>query len=355
MSSWTWPGFDVRRELSPEEAAELSARVAELTRAGLPLGSGLRALADELASRRLTPVLRGLADRLEAGDDLAAALHARGQNLPAHLRGLMLAGVRSGRLTEVLEEFVDIQQRQGELRRRVWLSLAYPCILSFFLVVLLVLAKLSVINGFASIFRDFGTELPDLTLFVLQAWGPLTWLAAGLLAAAIGIPLLLWAFPGAGWIWRVAYWVPMLGPLLRWSHLAEFARLLGMLLEQQVALPDALRLCGAGLYNADLARGCRQAADDVAGGRPLDESLAARRQFPPSLVAVVRWGQQAPAVADAFRAGAEMLEGRARSQGALLEAVLLPIMFLVIVTAVGVVVTALLLPFIRLLQPFHLT
>ena len=31
----------------------------------------------------------------------------------------MLAGVRSGRLAEVLEEYVDLQHSQSELRRRV--------------------------------------------------------------------------------------------------------------------------------------------------------------------------------------------------------------------------------------------
>ena len=44
----------------------------------------------------------------------------------------MLAGVRSGRLAEVLEEYVDLQHSQSELRRRVWMALAYPFILLLF-------------------------------------------------------------------------------------------------------------------------------------------------------------------------------------------------------------------------------
>ena len=60
-----WPSLDATRKLSTEEAAELAARVADLTKAGLPLGEGLRALAQELSSRRLNGVLRALADRLD--------------------------------------------------------------------------------------------------------------------------------------------------------------------------------------------------------------------------------------------------------------------------------------------------
>ena len=86
MTPLRWPGFHSLRKLSPDEAAEFAARVAELTKAGLPLGAGLRALADELPGRRLPRVLRRVADRLDAGDDLLGALESQGAHLPAHLR-----------------------------------------------------------------------------------------------------------------------------------------------------------------------------------------------------------------------------------------------------------------------------
>jgi type II secretory pathway component PulF len=64
---------------------------------------------------------------------------------------------------------------------------------------------------------------------------------------------------------------------------------------------------------------------------------------------MIRWGQKAPALPDAFRAAAEMFEGRVRSHGTLLESMLLPIMFLVTIVFVGFVVTALFLPLISLI------
>ena len=141
----------------------------------------------------------------------------------------------------------------------------------------------------------------------------------------------------------------MIGPLLRWSHLAQFSRLMGLLLEQRVPLPDALRLTADGLRDPDLAYGCRRVADEVDGGRVLYESMAGRPQFPASLIPMVEWGQRAPALADAFCAAAEMFEGRVRSQGSFLEALLLPIMFLLIVCFVGAFVVAMLLPLIPLI------
>jgi type II secretory pathway component PulF len=349
MMPLSWPGFDSLRKLSPEEATELASRVAELTKAGLPLGAGLRALAGEISGRRLPRVLRSLADRLDVGDDLVSALESQGRYLPSHLRGLMLAGVRSGRLSEVLEEFVELERSQSELRRRVWLSLTYPFILLLFMAALAVVGKVLIVDGFERIFRDFNTTLPLLTVAAIEMSSPIMWFSIGLVGLVMAIPLLLWIAPGASWIWPVLHRVPILGPLLRWSYVARFARLMGLLLDQQVPLPDALRLTAAGLRDANLARGCRGLADDVAKGRVLYESMAAHRQFPASLTPIIEWGQRAPALADAFRAAAEMFEGRLRVQGNLLDAMLAPIMFLAIITFVGAFVVAMFLPLLSLI------
>jgi type II secretory pathway component PulF len=323
--------------------------VAELTKAGLPLGPGLRALAEELPGQRLPHVLRGLADRFDAGDDLVAALESQGRMLPTHLRGLMLAGMRSGRLAEVLEEYVELSRGQLELRRRIWLTLAYPFVLLLFVTAFVAFANLYIVRAFEKIFMDFGTCLPGMTILVLKGSGPMMWFFVGLLGLSVLGPLVLWIAPGVGWVWPMLYRVPMIGPLLRWSHLTQFSRLMGMLLEQQVALPDALRLTAAGSRDVNLARGCRQVADDVERGQVLYEGMAARRQFPASLIPVIRWGQQAPALPDAFRAAAEMFEGRVRSQGTLLETMMLPIMFLGILIFVGFLVIALFMPLIALI------
>ena len=350
MMQIRWPGFDSLRKLSPEEATEFAARVAELTKAGLPLGAGLRALADELSGWRLPRVLRKVADRLDAGDDLLAALESLGGRLPAHLRGLILAGVRSGHLAEVLEEYVDLQQSQSELRRRVAMALAYPFFLLLAMTALATFASVFIVDEFIKVFRDFGTELPAMTVLVIKGSRPIMWCFVGLVGLSVAVPLLLRLAPAAAWIWPVLYRLPMLGPLLRWSHLAQFARLMGLLLEQQVALPDALRVTAAGLRDANLARGCRRAADDTEQGLPLDECLAARRQFPASLIPMIQWGQQTPALSDAFRGAAEMFEGRVRSQSTLLQTMLLPIMFLAVLIFVGFFVAALFMPLISMLR-----
>jgi len=360
--------------LSTEETVELARGLAELTKAGLPLAGGLRALADELpggrrpyvlwylarlvglADRRtrqearLPGVLRTMASQLEAGATLDAVIKAQGPRFPAHLRGLVLAGLRSGRLAEVLEEFVDLQRAQLELRRRLWLSLAYPIVLLSMLTLLLAFLQFVLTPTFVRVFYDFQTQLPALTKFFLRTAGPATWfLSGGLLLLAV-VVLLLAAMPKAAWVSPLLYGIPLVGPLWRFGRLVQFSRLMAVLLEQEVPLPEALRLSAEGVRDAYLAEGCRRAADGVEAGYPLAECLTSQRRFPPSMIPLVDWGQRASAMGDAFRASAEVFAGRIQTQGIFLETILLPLTFLVIALFIGFFIVAMFLPLISLIQ-----
>ena len=353
-----WPKFGFWQTLSADEVAELAARIAALTKAGMPLGEGLRAAAEEMPARRLSRAVRRLADRFDAGDDLAAALQgtvpifghgreasARKWDRPLWLTlvGLMLAGARTGRLAKVLEEFVALEQGRAEIRRRIRRELAYPLVLLVMLAGVTVMARLFIVDDIANIVATLGMRTPAITQLFLVLVGPAAWIMSAL--AVVGVAMFVaggWT-AGPAWLARLVEEVPLLGPLLRFGRLSGWSRLLGVLLEHQVPLPDALRLA-AGACDASLAQGCREAAGDVEAGRPLAESLAARPQFPANLIPLVQgasrrrpWPTPSCAAADVF--------GRlAAFQGAMVETLLQPILLLVIAAFVSIFAAVLLCP-----------
>jgi type II secretory pathway component PulF len=335
--------------LSTSEATELATGLAELVRSGLPLPEGLRALAEEWPTRKLGPVLRELAYKVEQGMSLDAAINLIGDRLPAYLRGLLAAGVRTGCLPEALEEFEDLERTQYELRRQVWLNLAYPTLLMILVSVLAILADLYITHQMAHIFKDFKTDLPLITVWVLKGAGPVSGILIFATALMLAIPLILGTWTISSWVSPVFYFLPFIGPPLKWSQMARFSRLMAMFLGQQVPLPECLRLTAKGVRDIYLARACRKAAAEVDQGRPLSESLAARPRFSSDLIPLVELGQRASNLGEAFQAAADMFEGRANTQGKNLEAFLLPATFFVIIFLCGVFVVALFMPLIALI------
>ena len=186
----THPEEDRRRggTLSGEEASAFAGQLAGLVGAGLPLPSGLKALGEELPSGRLRRAFDDVSGRLEAGETLEEAVAAQGRRLPAHLRGLVVAGARTGRLGEMIARFVDSAHAGAEIRRRVSVGLAYPALLLGSALALFVFACFTIIDSFRSIFADFGLAIPTITRMVLGAAAAVTALNWRALPGARGRP-----------------------------------------------------------------------------------------------------------------------------------------------------------------------
>ena len=125
---------------------------------------------------------------------------------------------------------------------------------------------------------------------------------------------------------------------------------MGLLLEQEVPLPDAFRVTAAGLGSISLARGCCRVADDVEKGQPVGDSLAARRSVSRQPGAHDSVGPADCRLARRLSGGCRNVRGAGRGQNTLLETMILPIMLSVTLVFVGVFVTAMFLPLIALIQ-----
>ena len=192
--------------------------------------------------------------------------------------------------------------------------------------------------------------LPEATLWLL--WGfqyGLWWFLGFVALVAIGLYLTC-TLPAPHWLRRIAYGIPLIGPAIRANGLVAFSRLMKLLIDQSVPVPEALRLTADGVRDPALAAACRRAAEEVGAGQLLSESLAGYWQFPPTLLPFVRWGQEKPNLTEAFQAAAEMYEGRVRLRETFLASIIPPLALAVIGTVVGFIVVALFLPLISLIQ-----
>jgi type II secretory pathway component PulF len=339
---------DLPANLSTAESAELAARLRTLAESGLALPGGLRAVAGEVGSSRLAEVLRQLAARLERGESLEHAIGSPGCRLPVLLRGLILAGVQSGRLPEVLDQFTALNRRRQELRQRLSLTLGYPALLVGLIAVLLIFLRIFVTDEYTPIFRGFGIRLPVFTDFYLHWSGVIGWTILALAVAAFVIPLAATLLQIRNWPGVFLSRIPVLGPVVRNEHYVQFTRLMATLLDAQVTLPDALQLSTFAMKGTTLEGRCRAAYRAIESGVPLDEAIS-QAGFLDSLTCFVYWGQTKNALKEAFTAAAEVFESRTKSQAAQLNMIVLPLAYLFIITFIGYSLAALLLPFMSLL------
>ncbi len=340
------------RELSPDEAEQVAARLSEVAAAGASLAKGLRAAAQESASARVAAVLRHIADSVEQGQSLEETLAAPQSRLPRYVAGVIAAALKSGRLGIVLSQLVEHQRTRRERWRSVVSAMAYPLLLIAVALVVFILVELFVVREVVDALQEFQFVLPAVT----QA---MSWFSeAGVWVVPIGLLVLVVLAAMTRRIAGPARWrrilttVPLFGPLIHWSGAADFAHSLACLIQQQMPLPEALRLTADGLPDANIAEASRRCAERVEQGRPLSEAMAETQRLPETLVPLVRWGERHGALGEALETAREMCERRVEMRAAMLRSMLPPLVFVLVGSVAWFMITGLLMPIFQFMVYF---
>jgi type II secretory pathway component PulF len=342
--------------MKPDDLIALNEEIAGMARAGLPLDQGLAALAREMGKGRLQRITALLARDLESGHTLPQALARQQGHIPGYYAGLVAAGVRTGRIGEVLATLTIYARSMVNLRTVIVDALFYPAVVLIFAVGLFGFLSAFVLPQFDKIFQDFEMKLPDLTELVLTvSRQPFEYFVFPILLVVTGlflVRLLMRATEAGRCQWaQIVYSLPLLGTLLRSARLAAFTELLAILVDHETPLPEAFRLAGEASSDPIMAVTARDVCEDLAQGQSLGSVLRGRGLVPEWVSWMAGLGEQRGTLGKTLHLIAEMYRRQVELRASLLRSVLPP--FLIIATAgvfTFVFVFAMMLPMIKLIE-----
>jgi len=342
--------------LRDDELIAVADGMTEIVRGGLPLASGLRALATELPSRRVRRALETISDRLEQGVAVDEAVGGQIGNVPNHLRVLLQASLQTGRATELLEHYLRFARSSLDVRRRSLLAMTYP--------LLLLLLTTTVISGMLSFvvpkFKglldgyvdSFGVEMSSLTLLAFD-------LADAMAGWRILIPVLVMALFITTWIafgWLAGatqrkwlYHVPAIGRMIRLAAASRFCHLLAIGIAHGVPFPEALRSAGTGASDAYIRRATHGMATDIEKGMPPGQAATDHRMVP-EVAHVFEWDGHEQEFSDVLWATGDICAIQSHGQSRLIGVLVQPLCIFGIAVAVSLIVFALMLPMINLMN-----
>ena len=335
--------------VSAKTLENFSRQLASLLAAGVPLSQALHLLAHEADDLDGRDHWQGVYREVIDGCSLAQAMEHHPTVFPAVYVAMVKAGETGGFLDLVLRQIADFQNRDRDLRSKVYGALIYPAVLATLAVAVLIFLMVFFIPRFQGIFADFGAALPPLTRFIVNT--SVTMKRYGLFAAmgvAVGFVLLrryLATDRGRLQIEGLILRLPVIGLVAARFAMTRFCRMLGTLTKSGVPLINALRVARESLGNRILADAVDVAISRVQHGDRLGASLAAcPRLFPRTVVAMVTVGEQSGRLAEELIRLADdaeqELDRRLRAAVALAE----PALLFVMAGFVGTIVIGMVLP-----------
>lgn len=301
------------------EIMHFSRQMGTFMRAGVPLPESLENLRQDTTNKRFVAVLSDILERVSAGRSVADAIAVHDDVFPAYFIAMLGSAEYTGRLDEAFDQLHTYLKRDLELSRQVRKALVYPAILMVVAVAVSVLIVVFVIPKFADFYQDFTTKdgspailpLPTRMLiavsdFVQSTWGLLA--ISAVIAGVIG--LFLWTRQNKGRrvLDGLLLRLPLIGKVTTYSATERFTRVLSVLLDAGVTLPQALPTAIDCSNNMVFRERLTAATDDVLAGGGFAEPMRATKLFPNAVVQMVRVGERTGELADQLQNAASFYE-----------------------------------------------
>ncbi len=347
------PGAFTRRakKLNVEKFLIFNQQFVTLIRAGLPILKSLDLLAERLTDPKLSRYIKAVREEVRSGALLSDAFARQGVFPPIYVTSV-LAGERSGSLSEVLERFIAYQKLALSVRKKLLVSLLYPAVLISLAAGLIVFLVTYVVPNFAQLYSSMQAQLPAPTQFLIALGTTArTYVIAGFAGLALAaVAFRYWARTPAGKeaVDRAILQMPVAGEVWLKYQVAQFSRILGTLLVGGIPLMTALDTAADSLGTQVLKKVLQQATKLVREGQALSQALRATKVFPGLSIDMIEVGESTGALPSMLSSVAEFYEEDVSTRVTAALSLIEPAILICMGIFVGFVLVSLYLPIFSL-------
>ncbi len=287
------PGFEPK--IQKKSLIIFTRQFATMIDAGLPLVQGLEILAAQNDDAVMQKVLFDVKNDVESGSTFAAALEKHKSVFDDLYIALISAGELGGILDTILERLAQYIEKADQLKQKVKSAMTYPAIVAVVSICVVIGLMVYVIPTFASIFRDLGSDLPPITLFVMDTSDFfvdnifLILLVIGafyvVLKTVFKVQATRW------WIDVLGLKLPVIGDTIRKIAVARFCRTMGTMISSGIPILQAMETVEKAAGNMVIEKAIQNVRDRVMEGKNMAEPLMATGIFPPMVVQMIAVGE----------------------------------------------------------------
>jgi type IV pilus assembly protein PilC len=340
-----------RKKLDLEKFLIFNQQFVTLVRAGLPILKSLDLLAERLTDPRLGPYIRAVRDEVRSGTLLSEAFRQQ-RIFPKIYVSSVMAGEKSGSLTEVLDRYITYQKLSLSVRKKVLVSLLYPSVLIVLVIGLMVFLVTYVVPTFAGLYSSMNANLPAITQYLIAVGTTARSYILLAFAALVGLIFLFrwWTRRESSrqTVDRMKLRMPVAGEIWLKYQVAQLSRILSTLLVGGIPLVQSMETAADSLGTPLLQRAVEAAGKMVREGQPLSGSLKASKMFPPLAIDMIEVGESTGALPQMLNSVAEFFEEDVNTRMTAVLSLVEPAIMIVMGGFVAFVLIALYLPIFSL-------
>ena len=330
----------------------LSRQIATLFEAQVSALRVFRLLASEVTNAQLAEVLTAVADDLQGGSPISAALARHPRVFTPFYVNMVKAGEESGKLAETFVSLADHLDRSYDITSRAENALIYPAFVVVVFFAVMALMMTLVIPKISAVLLDSGAKVPIYTTIIIGVSHFLVSYGIFVLIALIALGIYLWRLSkteqGKLTFDGLKLSLPYLGDLYEKLYLARIADTFAAMLLAGVTVVEALDITAAVVGNNVYKIVLGEVEADVKGGSSISDALSRHPEVPGIMVAMVKVGEETGELGNILDTLAKFYDREVQNAIDTLVGLIEPLMIVMLGVGVGILLAAVLLPIYNL-------
>jgi type IV pilus assembly protein PilC len=287
--------LDFFTKFSSKEKEAFYREFAVLIKSGVDFNQSLQLLAMQQKSEKIKTILTTINQDVVLGSTLFDALQKH-KSFSAYEYYSIKIGEETRKLAEVLTQLQLFFARKIKMKRQIVSVMTYPAFVLGITFIVLYFMLNYIVPMFTSVFKQFGSELPAITKFVIQLsenFNTIIFVIALIISTGIAFHKLNKNNDRyRDIVGSMLLKIPFLGTFLKKIYVSRFCQSLSLLLSAKTPLITSLELTKEMITFYPMQKAIQQLKFDILKGNTLSNSLEKHAVFPKKLVSLVGIGEQ---------------------------------------------------------------
>lgn len=334
---------DYLNPLTTTDIAFFFRQLSSLITSGVTLVNSLYVLGEQEKKGRMRKLIGQIRLDVQGGKAFTVALGRHPGQFDSMVVGMVEAGEAGGMLNLILDRIATTLEERAALRSQMVTGAVYPVLVLIAVVLVVGFLVGFVIPKLTPILKLKGSRLPWNTQLLIDSssWFKANWMFS---LAGIGV-FVSSAYLACRTSESVRYWLdrwkiklPVLGPVIRYALVVQFARNLSTLIESGVSMIESLRITGNTIKNRAVKKVIETMETHILKGENLSAPLkGADFIFPPMVATMVAVGEETGRMDASLSLAADIHEKLLKTYFDRMSALIEPILIVVLGLIVGFV------------------
>ncbi len=344
-----------KKPITPKDIAIFSRQMATMMSSGVPLVQSFEIVGRGHENPAMQEMLLKIKNDIEGGNSFAEAL----SKFPDHFDGLYCnlvnAGEQAGILETMLHKVALYKEKIEAIKGKIKKAMFYPAAVVIAAFVVTTILLVFVVPQFATMFADFGADLPAMTLMVVAMSNFMveSWYIVGAAIFAV-----VYAFKQAkrkskafrDFLDVATLKAPIFGSLMHKATIARFARTLSTMFAAGVPLVEAMTTVAGAAGNVVYSNAILRMRDEISTGISLQQAMRQTNLFPNMVVQLVAIGEEAGSIDAMLAKVADFYEEEVDNAVDALSSLMEPLIMAFLGVIIGGLVVAMYLPIFKMGQ-----